>query len=149
MDEALVIESLQQAGKRFILYGRDGSRKARFGFGDIVTLSSPGLCSWVDWRERRRYPPTTEELLQAVRVGDALEHIDIVGAMTQPVDVPEPIRDIYPTAELIKHTAKPAWVWVKNGATARYARGSSGVARSRLTTASTAVHRACRVRRWE
>ncbi|MDI7275021.1 MAG: trimethylamine methyltransferase family protein [Anaerolineae bacterium] len=120
MGEDLVMRSLQQAGKQFILYGRDGTRRARFGYGDIVTISSPGQYSWVDWRERRRYPPTTRELLQAIRVGDALEHIDIVGAMTQPVDVPEPIRDIYLTAELVKHTAKPARAWIKNGLTARY-----------------------------
>ncbi len=117
---ALVEGALKQAGKQYILYGRDGSKTARLGYGDIVTISSPGQYSWVDWRERQRYPPTTRETHQAIQVGDALENISIVGAMTQPVDVPEPIRDVYLTAELVKHTAKPTRVWVKNGATARY-----------------------------
>lgn len=120
MPQALVTMALEQCGKRFILYGRDGTRSARFGYGDIVTISSPGQYAWVDWRRGHRYPPTTRELCQAIRVGDALEHIDIVGAMTQPIDVPEPIRDVYLTAELVKHTRKPTRAWVKNGATARY-----------------------------
>jgi len=116
----LVTEALQQASKQFILYGRDGTRTARFGYGDVVTLSSPGQYSWVDWHARRRCSPTIQETYQAIKVGDALEHITIVGAMTQPVDIPEPIRDIYLTAELVKATRKPTRVWIKNGASARY-----------------------------
>ena len=120
MGEGLVADALKQAGKKFIIHGRGGTRTARFGYGDIVSISSPGQFSWVDWRERRRYPPTTRELYQAITAADALENIDIVGAMTQPVDVPEPIRDVYLTAELVKHTRKPTRVWIKNGASARY-----------------------------
>ncbi len=113
-------KAISQAGKQYVLYGRDGTQTARFGYGDIVTLSSPGQYSWVDWRTWQRREPTTRELHQAIQVGDALEGIDIVGAMTQPADVPEPIRDIYLTAELVKCTAKPTRVWIKDGRTARY-----------------------------
>jgi trimethylamine---corrinoid protein Co-methyltransferase len=118
--ESLLMDSIEKAGKRFIIYGRDGSKTARFGYGDVVTISSPGQYSWVDWRQKRRYAPTTKEFFEAVKVGDALENISIVGAMTQPVDVPEPIRDIYLTAELVKRTTKPTRAWVKDGRSARY-----------------------------
>lgn len=94
--EKLLLDCLARVGKQYTLWGRDGNRTARFGYGDMVTLSSPGQYAWVDWKSSRRRSPTTEEFHQAIKVGDALENIDIVGAMTQPVDVPEPIRDIYP-----------------------------------------------------
>ncbi len=120
LSHGLVNGALAQCGKQFVLYGRDGTKTARFGYGDIVTLSSPGQYSWVDWRTVGRRAPTLQDTFQAIQVGDALENITIVGAMTQPVDVPEPIRDVCLTAELVKRTRKPTRVWIKNGASARY-----------------------------
>lgn len=120
MDETLVMDSLEKAGKSYILYGRDGSRSARFGYGDMVTISSPGQYSWVDPIQRVRRPPTSADTNQAILLADALEHIDIVGAMTQPIDIPTPIRDIWLTAELVKRTNKPTRCWITNGETARY-----------------------------
>ena len=120
IDEKLLMHCLEVAGKSYILYGRDGTRTARFGYGELVTLSSPGQYSWVDPRGGSRRPPTSKETRQAIVVGDALEHIDIVGAMTQPEDIPTPIRDIYLTAELVKNTKKPTRCWIANGQTAHY-----------------------------
>ena len=45
--ERLVVESLEQAGKQYILHGRDPERTARFGYGDFVLVSSPGQFAWV------------------------------------------------------------------------------------------------------
>jgi trimethylamine--corrinoid protein Co-methyltransferase len=118
--EVLLMESLGKTGKSYILYGRDGTRSARLGYGDVVTISSPGQYSWVDPIRRVRRPPISADTRQAIWVGDALEHIDIVGAMTQPVDIPTPIRDIWLTAELVKGTKKPTRCWIANGQTARY-----------------------------
>ncbi len=120
IDERLLMESLEKAGKSYILYGRDGSRTARFGYGDVVTISTPGQYSWVDSVQKTRRAPTSDDTHQAIRVGDALEHIDIVGAMTQPVDIPTPIRDIWLTAELVKGTRKPNRCWITDGRTAPY-----------------------------
>jgi trimethylamine--corrinoid protein Co-methyltransferase len=118
--EKLLTDSLERAGKSYILYGRDGSRSARFGYGDMVAISSPGQYSWVDPIEKVRRPPTSADTHKAILVADALEHIDIVGAMTQPVDIPTPIRDIWLTAELVKGTTKPTRCWITNGQTAHY-----------------------------
>lgn len=120
IDETLLMDSLEKAGKSYILYGRDGSRTARFGYGDVVTISSPGQYSWVDPIEKVRRPPTSADTHKAILVADALEHIGIVGAMTQPVDIPTPIRDIWLTAELVKGTKKPTRCWITNGQTAHY-----------------------------
>jgi trimethylamine--corrinoid protein Co-methyltransferase len=119
-DETLLMDSLGKASKSYILYGRDGTRSARIGYGDVVTISSPGQFSWVDPIQRVRRPPTSADTRQAIVVGDALEHLDIVGAMTQPVDIPTPIRDIWLTAELVKSTRKPTRCWIANGQTAHY-----------------------------
>lgn len=120
VSEALVMESVAQAGKSYTLYGRDRTRTARFGAGDIVTISSPGQHSWVDPVGKTRRPSTSEDTHKAIALADALPHIDIVGAMTQPVDIPTPIRDVYLTAELVKYTTKPTRCWIADGRTARY-----------------------------
>jgi trimethylamine--corrinoid protein Co-methyltransferase len=118
--EDLLTDSLDKAGRSYVLYGRDKKQTARFGYGDVVTISTPGQYSWVDPIRKTRRPPTSKDTRQAILVGDALEHIDIVGAMTQPVDIPTPIRDIWLTAELVKGTTKPTRCWIANGVTARY-----------------------------
>jgi trimethylamine--corrinoid protein Co-methyltransferase len=118
--EALLMDALAKAAKAYTLYGRDGSRSARFGSGDVVTISSPGQYAWVDLLQKTRRPPTSADTARAILVADALEHISIVGAMTQPVDIPTPIRDIWLTAELVKGTQKPTRCWIANGQTAQY-----------------------------
>lgn len=120
MDESLVMSALASAGKSYVLYGRDGTRVARFGYGDLVTISTPGQFSWVDSLRRIRRPPTGEDTHQAILMGDALEHITIVGAMTQPVDIPTPIRDVWLTAQLVKGTTKPTRCWIADGRSAPY-----------------------------
>ena len=120
LNESMVMEAVDRAGKRYVLYGRDGSKVARFGYGEFVTLSSPGQYSWVDPDGKTRRATTSEDARRAITLGDRLPNIDIVGAMTQPIDVPTPIRDIWLTAELVKRTRKPTRCWVANGRTARY-----------------------------
>jgi trimethylamine--corrinoid protein Co-methyltransferase len=118
--ERLLTDSLVKAGKSYILYGRDGTRTARFGYGDLVTISSPGQHAWIDSLQKTRRAPTSEDTRQAILVGDALEHITIVGAMTQPADIPTPIRDVWLTAQLVKNTQKPTRCWIADGRSAPY-----------------------------
>lgn len=118
--EKLLMDSLARAGKSYTLYGRDGSRTARIGFGDVVTISSPGQYSWVDPISKTRRATTSEDSRKAILVGDALENISIVGAMTQPADIPTPVRDVWLTAELVKGTTKPTRCWIANGQSASY-----------------------------
>src|SRR5512142_2520268 len=42
LGEKLVLDSVARAGKKYVLYGRDRQRTARFGYGDLVLMSSPG-----------------------------------------------------------------------------------------------------------
>ena len=40
LGERLVMESIERSGKKYILYGRNPERTARFGYGDFVLMSS-------------------------------------------------------------------------------------------------------------
>ena len=110
-DERMVTGAIEKATKRYVLAGRDPSRLARFGYGDLNLISSPGQFAWFDTITGERREPVLEDARLAIRVGDALANITIVGAMTVPVDVPPPIRDVVLTAELLRGTTKPGRCW--------------------------------------
>jgi trimethylamine--corrinoid protein Co-methyltransferase len=120
LPERLVMDSIARAGKQYILYGRDGDWVARFGYGDFVLMSSPGQYAWIDLQSGERRPATIQDVHDAIRLGDALDNINIVGAMAQPQEVPERYRDVFLTGELVKGTGKPTRCWVRNGCTARH-----------------------------
>jgi len=120
LSETLVMDCISRAGKQYVLCGRDGQRTARFGYGDLVLMSSPGQYAWIDLQMGDRRPATIQDTRDAIRLGDALGNITIVGAMAQPESISEKYRDVVLTAELVKGTAKPTRCWVRNGATARY-----------------------------
>lgn len=89
-----------------MLYGRDPKRVARFGFGDLVLMSSPGQYAWIDQQTGQRRPATIQDTRDAIRLGDALENITIVGAMAQPESISKAHRDVALTAELVKGTVR-------------------------------------------
>jgi len=120
LPEKLVMDSVARAGKEYVLYGRDLERTARFGYGDFVLMSSPGQYMWVDSQTNQRRAATVQDARDAIRLGDALENINIVGSMAQPEEIPESYRSVFLTAELIKGTSKPSRSWVYKGQAADY-----------------------------
>ena len=120
LPEPLVMECVARAGKRYVLHGRDPARTARFGLGDLNLISSPGQYGWIDSATRARRPATMRDVRDAIKLGDALGHITIVGSMGQPDEVSERFREVVLTAELLKGSTKPTRTWVHNGRTARY-----------------------------
>lgn len=132
LPEQLVMDCVARAGKQYILYGRDAARtarssagvpacnSARFGYGDLVLMSSPGQRAWIDSQTGQLRPATMQDLRDAIRLGDALPNVTIVGSMAQPADLSEKYREVVLTAELVKLTIKPTRTWVHNGRTARY-----------------------------
>jgi len=120
LPEKLVMDSVAKAGKKYILYGRDPERQVRFGYGDFVQMSSPGQYIWVDSQTNKRRAATVQDARDAIRLGDALENISIVGSMAQPEEIPESWRSVFLTAELVKGTRKPSRSWVYKGQAANY-----------------------------
>ncbi len=124
--EQLVMTSLESAGKRFTLYGRDRNRQARYGVGERIYNSVAGEASWViedgcpdGWCTHRRYA-TLADVATATRLGDALPRITLVGAMADPQDLPPAYRCVAVAAEQLKHTTKPIHFWFSGRASARY-----------------------------
>jgi trimethylamine--corrinoid protein Co-methyltransferase len=118
--ERLILDSVARAEKSYTLYGRDRQKQARFGQGCGNFLSSAGQYAWVDPVAKTRRESTVADTVQAIRVGDALLEIDIVGAMAIPADVPVPVCDVVANALLVQHTTKPIAGWAFSGTTARY-----------------------------
>ena len=65
--EEQVMEALEAAGKRFSVRGRDPHRVARYGFGEINLISSPGQYGWFDHHGGGRREPRLQDAIHAAR----------------------------------------------------------------------------------
>ena len=116
----LVQRCLDSAGKQFTIYGRDIAKTARFGFGSRNYNSIAGEAMWVDEPGGPRRYATLADVEMACRLGDALDHINVVGAMTDPQELPPAMRCVAVMAEMIRHTTKPLHFWMHDRASARF-----------------------------
>ena len=119
LSENLVMDSIKLATKEHVIYGRDSSKVARFGYGEQLFLSSGGQYALID-DDGNRVTPKMKDTQSAIRLGDALEGIDIVGPLVLPSEIPTQVRDIHLYRELLKNTTKPCFTWIRNGKTAKY-----------------------------
>jgi trimethylamine---corrinoid protein Co-methyltransferase len=120
LPEDLVMRSVGLAGKAYVLHGRDRSRTARFGHGELNLMSSPGQQAWLDSDTGDLRSPTMADARAGIRLGEALPNLTIVGALAQPGEVPAAVADVVLASELVRGTTKPTRGWVQNGATARH-----------------------------
>ncbi len=118
--EHLVMDSLERSGKNFCVFGRDLKNQARFGFGERNYNSIAGEAHWVDDFCLERRPASLKDVIIATRFGDALEHINIVGAMTDPQELPPSYRCVEVAAEQLKNTTKPITFWFHDRKSAQY-----------------------------
>ena len=73
----------------------------------------------IDQRERKRLSPKMDDLKKAIKIGDYLKNIDVVGAMVVPSDINPKLQDVYTFLELMKGTIKPFTGWIFNGRSAK------------------------------
>jgi len=118
--ERLVMDSLEKAGKTFCIYGRDRSKQARFGFGERNYNSIAGEVHWVDDSCLERRYASLDDVVTATRLGDALEHINVVGAMSDPQELPPGYRCVETAAAQLKNTTKPITFWFNDRRSAKY-----------------------------
>lgn len=116
----LVDSCLESTTKSFTLYGRDRNQQARFGQGTRNYNSIAGEASWVDDDSTRRRWATLDDVRTAARIGEALPHINLVGAMSDPHELAPSFRCVAVAAELAKHTTKPFHFWWYDRASAHY-----------------------------
>lgn len=118
--EKLVMESIAKAEKQFIIYGRNNDRKAYFGYGKRNYNSIAGEAHWVDDFCLERRPASLEDVKTSAIIADALENINIVGAMSDPKELPISYRCVVVAAQLIKNTTKPITFWFHDRKSAKY-----------------------------
>lgn len=116
----LVMRSLDQAGKQFTLYGRDLSKKAGFGVGRRNYNSIAGEAYWVDELHTQRRFVSMDDVATATRFADALDHINLPGAMADPHETPVSYRCVEVMATMIRNTTKPIHFWFHDRASAKY-----------------------------
>jgi trimethylamine---corrinoid protein Co-methyltransferase len=118
--ESVVDACLASCGKTFSIVGRDESKVARFGFGERNYNSIAGEAHWIDTPGGARRFATLDDVATATRFADALPQINIPGAMTDPNDVPVPVRCIEVFAAMLRNTTKPVTFWLHDRASAEY-----------------------------
>ena len=116
----LVMSLLEKSEKQYILYGRDKTKIAKFGYCKYNFNSSAGQAFWIDELGKDRRRPNVKDVRSAARLADALERINITGAMAEPEEIPIETRCIEVTAELIKNTTQPIHHWFHNRASAKF-----------------------------
>lgn len=117
--EKVILKAIDSAGKKHILYGRDKNNKAEFGYNKFNFNGSGGQYQLIDQKSLKRFDPTMSDLRKAIKIGDALENINVVGALVTPSDVHPKMKDIYAFYELLNGTTKPFTSWVYNGKSAK------------------------------
>ena len=118
--EKVMMGLLKGAGKKFTLYGRDKSRTAVFGEGKRNYNSIGGEGNWLDTVGGPRRFAELRDVATAARFTDAMENINIAGAMADPHEVPVEFRCVEVLAEMIRNTIKPLTFWFHDRASARY-----------------------------
>ena len=118
--EKLVETCLESAGKAFTLYGRDRDKQARYGVGERNYNSIAGEALWVDDSCTRRRYTSLEDVATATRLADGLPLINLVGAMSDPHELPVQYRCVEVAATQVKNTTKPINFWFYDRASAHY-----------------------------
>ena len=115
----LVDECIARAGKTFTLYGRDRSIEAAFGVGRRNYNSIAGEAHWLDPDGTRRFA-TLADVERAAQLADVLPHINVVGAMADPHELPVAYRCVEVAATLLQTTTKPITFWFHDGPGAKH-----------------------------
>jgi len=116
----LVMRLVEKAGKEFTVYGRDLSRKAEFGVGKRNYNSIAGEAHWLDEVGGERRFATLEDVKTASRFADALNGINLVGAMSDPHEIAAEHRCVAVMAAMLRNTTKPIHFWFHDRPSARF-----------------------------
>jgi trimethylamine--corrinoid protein Co-methyltransferase len=116
----LVHQLLESACKQFTIYGRDISKYAEFGNGKRNYNSTSGQANWLDEVGHERRYANMNDVAVATRFADALECINIPGAMADPHEVPISYRCVEVMETMLHNTTKPITFWFYDRASAKY-----------------------------
>ncbi|MFC1537251.1 trimethylamine methyltransferase family protein [Gemmatimonadota bacterium] len=116
----LIQRSVEKAGKKYTLYGRDLEKTAAFGQGHRNYNSIAGEGWWIDDVAKERRHTTLADVATATRFADALDEINIAGAMSDPYEISVEARCVEVLATMIRNTTKPVNFWYHDRASAKF-----------------------------
>ncbi len=112
--EGSVLEAVKKSKKQYCINAREPKYNIEIGTGKFRFLSSGGQTDIVDPIRKERRKATTSDLMDCIRIGDALENLNIVGSLVIPQDVPMSGKSSYVYSQLIKNTSKVVFSWIEN-----------------------------------
>jgi trimethylamine--corrinoid protein Co-methyltransferase len=118
--ENIVKELLSKAGRKFTIFGRNPNKRAEFGVNKRNYNSTGGETNWIESIKGARRYASIDDVVTASRFADALEQINIAGAMADPHEIPVEYRCVDVAFEMIKNTTKPITFWFYDRASAKY-----------------------------
>lgn len=80
------------------------------------TVNAGGFPSFVIDLDGKRRPANKQDVIDSIRLADALENIDLIGLPCADQEIPYKLRPIAMTAKLIKNTSKPGGIeaWTRD-----------------------------------
>jgi trimethylamine--corrinoid protein Co-methyltransferase len=103
----LVKEALVKAPSSIRIYSRDG-KKDRLLAGNRVTYNPGSAALFIlDSEKKEKRRPVTQDLINLVKLTDALEHIQAQSTALVVSDVPDKIADRYRLFVVLKNSPKP------------------------------------------
>lgn len=107
LPEHMVAAALRSAPQRMTLYDRLGRVAMRACDYNTYYGGGSDCLNILDHRTGERRPPLLSDVVDAVKVMDALPELDFVMSMVLPTDVDQQIYDRYQMEAMLNHTTKP------------------------------------------
>jgi len=109
----LVEKAFTTVPKRVTLYDRNGQAAMFLEEGRCYYGPGSDCLNIIDHRSEEHRKPVLQDVVEAMRVCDALPYIDFVMSMFLPSDVPEMVSDRYQMEAILNNTTKPI-IYVTN-----------------------------------
>jgi len=104
---ALVEECLRCCPASFELYTREGNRSQHVGDDNVIFNPGSSVTYFRDHITQEMRKGTTNDLVDIVRLVDALDHLKAQSTALIPSDVPEILSDFYRLFLVLKNSPKP------------------------------------------
>ena len=103
----LVEKALSTVPKEVTLYNRNGNPTMPLGGARCFFGPGSDCLNIIDHRTGERRKPILQDVIEGVRLGDALPNIDFIMSMLLPSDVDQTLADTYQTEVMLTNTTKP------------------------------------------
>lgn len=103
----LVENALSTVPKQVTLYDRHGNPVMPLGGNRCFFGPGSDCLNIIDHRTGERRKPILQDVIEGVRLGDALPNIDFIMSMLLPSDVDQTLADTYQTEVMLANTTKP------------------------------------------